>query len=218
MIMLEHRCGGCRVGRREAAAVGLRGHGECAEFVAGRDQAVFVEAAVESRFGVGQCAPAVPRSTRIEVVTRIGASPEVCFDCARSLDLHVRSLAHTGERAVAGRTSGLIELGEEVTWRARHFGFVHHHTARITQFTRPTHFRDEMVRGRFLLFEHDHWFTPVAGGTEMRDALNFASPCGWLGRLVDRWLLRRYLTRLLQARNQVVRGEAEAMALGARRR
>jgi len=57
----------------------------------------------------------------IRITTWIAAPPERCFDAARDLDLHLRSMAHTGERAVAGRTSGLIELGEEVTWRARHF-------------------------------------------------------------------------------------------------
>src|SRR5688572_19605400 len=154
-------------------------------------------------------------TTRIELVTTIRAPRRVCFDVARSLDLHVKSLAHTGERAVAGRTSGLIELGEEVTWRARHFGLVHHHTSRITAFAAPAHFRDSMVRGRFRVFEHDHFFTEVAGGTEMRDVLEFASPCGWFGRLVDRCVLQRYLTRLLERRNAIVRAEAEAEAVAA---
>jgi ligand-binding SRPBCC domain-containing protein len=159
----------------------------------------------------GGTLPAVPPyTTRIELVTTIRASRQVCFDSARSLDLHLRSLAHTGEHIVGGRTSGLIELGEEVTWQARHFGLVHRHTARITAFDAPAHFRDSMVRGRFRVFEHDHFFTDVAGGTEMRDVLEFASPCGWLGRAVDRLVLRGYLTRLLQRRNQVVRAAAEA--------
>ncbi|MFY9341310.1 MAG: SRPBCC family protein [Planctomycetota bacterium] len=153
--------------------------------------------------------------TRIELVTRIQAPPAVCFDAARSLDLHVQSLAHTGERAVAGRTSGLIELGEEVTWRARHFGVVLHHTSRITAMTPPSHFRDSMVRGAFARFEHDHFFVAANGGTEMRDVLEFASPCGLLGSLVDRCVLRRYLTRLLERRNAVVRAAAEAVAAAA---
>src|SRR5688572_15352099 len=95
---------------------------------------------------------------RIEIVIEIAASPPRCFDLARDLDLHVASMAHTGERAVAGRTSGLIGLGEEVTWRGRHFGFVLDHTSRITAFDPPRHFRDEMIRGRFETFVHDHFF------------------------------------------------------------
>jgi hypothetical protein len=44
----------------------------------------------------------------IEVQTRVQASPERCFDLARDLDRHLRSMRHTGERVVGGRTSGMI--------------------------------------------------------------------------------------------------------------
>lgn len=147
--------------------------------------------------------------TRIELTTDIRAPREVCFDLARDLDLHVRTMSRSGEQAVAGRTSGLIGLGEEVTWRARHFGVVHHHTSRITAFDRPSHFRDSMVRGRFKMFEHDHFFDVVSGGTRMRDVLSFESPLGLLGRCVDYLALARYLGHLLEERNRMIRGEAE---------
>ena len=143
--------------------------------------------------------------------TLVRAAPERCFDLSRDLDLHIKSMAHTGESAVAGRTSGLIELGEEVTWEARHFGVLHQHTSRITAYDRPRHFRDSMVSGRFSSFEHDHFFEPVAGGfTRMRDVLVFQSPLGPLGWLVDRLFLTRYLRRLLESRNAAIRAAAEA--------
>ena len=118
-------------------------------------------------------------------------------------------MAHTGEQAIAGRTSGLIGAGEEVTWRARHFEIHHQHTSRITAFDRPRHFRDSMVRGRFVAFEHDHFFEPTGQGTRMRDVVEFASPLGPLGRVVDRLLLGRYLERLLRRRNEGIKREAE---------
>ncbi len=151
------------------------------------------------------------KTTRIELTTTIAAPVQVCFDLSRSIDLHLDSLGHTGERVVAGRTSGLIELGEEVTWRARHFGCSHEHQARITAFDSPRHFRDSMVKGRFRHFEHDHFFAPIEQGTQMRDVLEFASPCGAIGRLIDRLVLKRYLTRLLQRRNAVIRAAAQAI-------
>jgi hypothetical protein len=46
------------------------------------------------------------------IVTPIAAPIERCFDLARDIDFHTKSLDHTGEKAVAGRTSGLIGLGE----------------------------------------------------------------------------------------------------------
>ena len=147
---------------------------------------------------------------RIEMATEIRASQKRCFDLARDLDLHVTSMAHTGERAVAGRTSGLIELGEDVTWRGRHFGFMLEHSSRITAFNSPRHFRDEMVRGHFKTFRHDHFFAAAPNGTRMTDVLEFESPWGVLGRLANVLVLTRYLDRLLRRRAAVVKWAAEA--------
>jgi len=119
-------------------------------------------------------------------------------------------MAHTGERAVAGKTSGLFGLHEEVTWRGRHFGFLLEHSSRITAFDPPRHFRDEMVRGRFKTFRHDHFFAATPTGTRMTDVLEFGSPFGVLGRLVDALVLTRYLDRLLRQRNAIVKRAAEA--------
>lgn len=141
----------------------------------------------------------------ITVETTIGAPIERCFDAARDLDLHLRSLAHTNERAVAGRTSGLIELGEEVTWRARHFGVVQHFTSRITGFDRPRWFQDSMQRGAFRSFVHDHFFAEEGQHTRMTDVLAFAAPLGILGRIAETLVLRRYLTRLLTGRAEAIR-------------
>lgn len=146
---------------------------------------------------------------RLELETTIKASAERCFDLARDLDLHLRSMRASGEKAVGGRTSGLIEMGEEVTWEARHFGVRHRHCSRITAFKRPDHFRDSMVRGRFRTFEHDHFFVERDGRTVMRDVIEFASPMGIIGRLVDAAFLAGYLRRLIIERNRVIRDAAE---------
>jgi ligand-binding SRPBCC domain-containing protein len=151
----------------------------------------------------------------IELTTVISAPRERCFDLARSIDLHLQSASATGETAVAGRTSGLIEMGEEVTWRARHFGVWQHFTSRITAYDRPGHFRDSMTRGAFRSFEHDHFFTEMPDGrTQMRDVMVFHAPLGPLGRLVEKLVLIRYLARFLADRNQVIQQAAES-GLGA---
>lgn len=148
----------------------------------------------------------------IELHTRIAAPIERCFDLARSIGLHVSSLNHTGERAVAGVTHGLISLGEEVTWEATHFGVRQRLTSRITAFDRPRYFQDAMVRGAFASFEHDHFFEASDGETLMRDMVTFRSPLGPLGALVDRWVLAGYLRRLLERRNEAIRVTATSGA------
>jgi ligand-binding SRPBCC domain-containing protein len=142
-------------------------------------------------------------------VTEVRAPIDRVFDLARSIDLHCRSTAITGETAIAGTTTGLIGLGEEVTWRARHFGVWQTLTSRITAFSRPDHFRDSLVRGAFRRFDHDHFFAPQGNATIMRDVFDFTSPHGVLGRVADELFLKSYMRRLLEERNRVIKEVAE---------
>lgn len=150
----------------------------------------------------------------ITIETIVAASLERCFDAARDLDLHATSMAHTGERAVAGRTSGLIELGEHVTWEGRHFGVRQRFTSRITAFDRPRHFQDSMTRGAFCSFVHDHYFVPGPGGTVMKDVLAFQSPLGILGTIADAIVLKAYLRRLLTRRGIAIKEALESPLQG----
>jgi ligand-binding SRPBCC domain-containing protein len=147
--------------------------------------------------------------TRIELTTHINAPIERCFDLARSIDLHVDSMAHTGEKAIAGRTSGLIELGETVTWRAKHFGIWQTLSVKITQFDYPNSFTDEMVKGAFKSFRHEHLFFAVNDETEMKDIFSFEAPFGLLGEVVNFLFLGRYMTNILKKRNLVIKKIAD---------
>lgn len=100
---------------------------------------------------------------RIELKTEIKASKEIVFDLSRSIDLHKISTEHTNEEAIAGKTSGLIGLDESVTWRARHFGIYQKLTSKITEYDRPNYFADEMIRGAFNKFKHEHHFEDLNG-------------------------------------------------------
>lgn len=150
---------------------------------------------------------------KFQIVTKIAAPIEVCFDLARDIDFHTRSLGDTEERAVAGRTSGLIDLGESVTWEARHLGVRQRLTSAVTVFERPTWFRDVMTRGAFRAFAHDHRFAVEGGVTVMTDEVEFRSPLGPLGWLVDVLFMTGYLRRLLKGRCRAIKREAEAVAI-----
>jgi ligand-binding SRPBCC domain-containing protein len=146
----------------------------------------------------------------IELTTRIHAPVERCFDLSLCIDLHAASTAHTGERAVGGVMSGLIGMGEEVTWQARHFGVRQHLTSRITAFDRPNHFRDSMVRGAFKRFDHDHYFRSDGEDTVMIDLFDFQAPLGILGTVAERAFLVNYMRRFLQIRNETIKSVAES--------
>ena len=128
--------------------------------------------------------------------------PERLFDLARSVDAHVESQKGSGERAVAGVTSGLIGAGQEVTWRARHFGIPLTMTSRVTQFDFPRSFTDEQVKGPFRSFRHIHEFAATPGGCLMTDRVEFTAPFGLLGRAVEKLVLRPYLQRLITDRGR----------------
>ncbi|RZJ27869.1 MAG: cell division protein, partial [Flavobacterium sp.] len=120
----------------------------------------------------------------IKLQTRIKADILIVFDLARSIDLHKISTSHTNEQAIAGRTSGLIEIDETVTWRARHFGIYQTLTSKITQFERPNIFVDEMVSGAFKSFRHEHIFETDGTETLMTDVFKFEAPGGFFGKAI----------------------------------
>ena len=139
---------------------------------------------------------------RIVLETRIPASARRCFDLSLSVDAHTASMAQSGEQVVSGVRSGAMALGDTVTWRARHFGVRFTMTSQITELDSPTRFVDEQVSGPFRRWWHEHVFEERDGATLMTDTVEFMSPLGPVGRLVDRLVLTRYLTRLLTERNR----------------
>lgn len=147
---------------------------------------------------------------KIELQTEIKAEKKIVFDLSRSIDLHQLSTAKTDEQAIAGKTSGLIGLDESVTWRAKHFGIYQNLTSKITEFDAPNFFVDEMLKGAFKSFKHEHHFTEIKGGTLMIDIFVYTSPFGILGKLADTLFLEKYMTDLLLERNRVIKEVAES--------
>lgn len=146
-------------------------------------------------------------------VCLIDAPVKRCFDLARSVDVHLLDNSHCGERtaAVAGQTTGLVNLGQHVTWRARHFGIRQSLTTRITAFNPPISFEDTMVSGAFRSMRHGHFFRRLAGDrTEMTDVLHVAAPLPVLGPVAEVIVLRRYMRMLLLERSVVLKRVAES--------
>ncbi len=149
----------------------------------------------------------------LEGLTMVQAPIERCFDLARSVEVHLAGNVHFGEAAVAmgGVTSGLIGMGQRVTWRARHFGVRLQLTSEITAMDRPAFFQDTMMRGPFKSMKHDHIFRRLsADETEMKDLFCFGAPLPILGRLAEVTFLARYIQALLRERNAVLKRIAES--------
>jgi len=146
---------------------------------------------------------------RIRLKTLVNASTKICFDLSRNIDLHVKSMRDSNEKAVTGKITGLINLGESVTWEARHFGIKFKLTSRITDMEAPCRFTDEMSKGPFKYMKHQHFFKKVGDLTEMTDIFEFEAPFGLVGSIVEKLILKTYLTNLLAKRNLTIKQAAE---------
>jgi len=148
--------------------------------------------------------------SKIHLTTVISAPVERVFDLSRSINLHKISTANTNEEAIAGVTSGLINENETVTWQAKHLFKIRRFTSKITSMKKPLHFTDEMIAGDFKSFKHEHHFKPIENGTLMIDLVEFESPYGGLGILVNQLFLKNYIQKLLVNRNAVIKEYAES--------
>jgi ligand-binding SRPBCC domain-containing protein len=149
------------------------------------------------------------RSIRLETV--IAAPVSDCFGLSLSVDAHTASMSVSGERAIGGFTSGVMKLGDTVTWRARHFGIAFRMTSAITGYEYPSRFVDEQQCGPFRRWWHEHTFTAMADGkTQMIDVVEFQAPLGPLGSVAGRLVLDHYMTRLLRQRNTWLKTTLEA--------
>ena len=138
---------------------------------------------------------------------------KIVFDLSHSIDLYKTSTKQTDEEAIDGVINGLIGLNESVTWRAKHLGFYQKLTTKITEFDSPKYFVDEMTKGAFKKFKHQHIFNDFDDfddKTEMIDIFDYESPFDFLGKIADKIFLKRYMTDLLEKRNEVIKEFAES--------
>lgn len=147
--------------------------------------------------------------SKIHLTSFIAAPIERVFDLSRSINLHQISTAATNEKAVAGILYGLINKSETVTWQARHLFKTRRFTAEITEMQKPDFFIDNMIRGDFKNFRHEHHFKATENGTIIIDLVNFESPYGIFGKIMNTVYLKSYLEKLLMNRNAVIKDYAE---------
>ena len=143
--------------------------------------------------------------TTITIETIFHCPIEICFDVARSIDAHLLSTSKTGEKAIAGRLSGLCEMGDTITWEATHFGIRQRLTSEITCMEKPHFFEDRMLKGAFKSMRHEHHFVYNVDHTLMTDIFEYEIPCGVLGQLFDYVILKKYMTRFLVERNTILK-------------
>ena len=147
--------------------------------------------------------------TKIELQTVINAQIQTVFDLNRNIDVHKLSTSKSKETAIDGVTAGLINKGETVTWRGKHFGIYLTHKSLISEMEFPNYFIDEMIEGRFKSFKHTHTFYLQDGKTIMEDKIEYETPFGIFGKIFDKIMLKNHLTVFIKERNEYIKNLAE---------
>lgn len=103
---------------------------------------------------------------------------------------------HPGSRVVFR-----IKLGPiPVRWVAEH-----------TEYEPDRLFADRQVSGPFASWYHRHLFLDdEAGGTILRDEVDYTPPLGWLGRILGTKLIEARLSRMFEYRHDVTRRIVES--------
>lgn len=74
----------------------------------------------------------------------------------------------------------------------------------ISHVDEGNYFVDEQRLGPYRVWHHQHHFSEVAGGIQMRDIVHYAVPFGPFGDLVDRLVVARRVERIFAFRRRVL--------------
>ena len=98
-----------------------------------------------------------------------------------------------------------MRAGTLLEHRLRIHGVPIYWESEITVWLPPTQFVDEQRRGPYKRWVHRHDFVADAGGTWIRDHVDYR-PRGWIcAALVNRWLVAPDLRRIFAYRHQKIR-------------
>ena len=75
----------------------------------------------------------------------------------------------------------------------------------ITHVKKPHFFVDEQRIGPYKIWHHQHHFSPVKGGVEMYDEVNYALPMGLLGNFAHALFVKNQLTTIFDYRYEVLK-------------
>ena len=74
----------------------------------------------------------------------------------------------------------------------------------ITHVKDKSFFVDEQRKGPYTMWHHEHHFKAVEGGVEMTDIVSYIIPLGFLGKLVEPFLVKPKLEEIFAYRFKIV--------------
>jgi ligand-binding SRPBCC domain-containing protein len=145
----------------------------------------------------------------IHLTTFIKAPQERVFDLSRSISIYKQVFDHQQQSISTGAASNLLELGETITVQVKHLGKIRMVLLKLTDFEKPNSFIIEQTTGALLYFKHEHYFKPADNGCILIDMINYQPPKDFIGKLILRFYLKKYLHHIIQLRNEYITTYAE---------
>ncbi len=84
------------------------------------------------------------------------------------------------------------------------FGIPVEWVTEITHVKDKAFFVDEQRKGPYTMWHHEHHFKEVEGGVEMTDIVSYIIPLGFLGKLVQPFLVKPKLEEIFAYRFKIV--------------
>ena len=121
-------------------------------------------------------------------------------------------IAPPGQRVLSVEGTFPLRLGSEVRLRVRQLPSPWAQTwlVRVVRLEEPTLVVDELLRGPFPTWRHEHRFAELPGGrTRLTDHVEYRLPAGALGRVADALFAKRILLRTFRSRQERTRALLE---------
>lgn len=146
----------------------------------------------------------------IHLTTFIAAPVERVFDLSRNLTIYKTLMQDRKETMSSGAATNLVSQGETMTFHAKHLGKTRLVMTRVVEIQKPNSLVQEQVKGDLLHFKHEHHFKAVENGTILIDMIDFDGPRDFIGKIIGKLYLKRYLEKLIHKRNTLIQQYAES--------
>jgi ligand-binding SRPBCC domain-containing protein len=135
---------------------------------------------------------------REHLLRRQRADVDAFFSDPRNL---VRIMPASMQFRLVTSDAARLHDGQELDYRFTFCGLPLAWTARISQIDPGRSFVDELVRGPFSSWRHEHSLHDDPAGTIVRDRVDFRSPLWTLGRIADELFVKRTIERVFDHRS-----------------
>ena len=142
---------------------------------------------------------------RFEKETKIAAPPEAVYAFHEQPDA-LLAITPPWERVTVDGAVPPIAVGNRIVLKTKIGPFPATWVAEYVEVEPGRLFADRQVSGPFAAWLHRHIFLPDgAGGTVLRDSVEYEPPFGVLGRVFGGWFIKKKLKDMFEFRHQATK-------------